>query len=156
MVEECTSAWKTLRNLERRIVMSEFYNKDSVELEWGAMLSAARSYFEPRERKKHAYHQCLVLSTADGETAVCSGAADSVDALKSQELSDIERSAEHYRDCAIRKIVCMWEGETVDAPSSDFMKKLCEVNVENRNAVVLLSAGADAYTAKKIADMIRI
>ena len=36
------------------------------------------------------------------------------------------------------------------------MKKLCEVNVENRNAVVLLSAGADAYTAKKIADMIRI
>lgn len=120
------------------------------------MLSAARSYFESRERKKHVYHQCLVLSAADGKMTVCSGAADSVDALKSQELSDIERSAERYRDCAIRKIVCMWEGETVDAPSSDFMKNLCEVNAENRNAVVLLSAGADVYTEKRIADMIRI
>jgi len=48
----------------------------------------------------------------------------------------------------------MWENNTIDVPSLNFMKKLCETNKENRNAIVLLNAGTDVYIAKKIVDII--
>ena len=134
--------------------MSEFYSKTTVESEWEAMLSLAKRYFESYNKKKYEYHQCLVLTTADGKQAVCPITADSVDTLKSQACSYIESSIKEYKDNSIKKIICMWENNTIDVPSSDFMKKLCEINKENRNAIVLLNAGTDVYIAKKIVDII--
>lgn len=134
--------------------MSEFYNKTTVESEWGAMLSSAKLYFESNNQKKYEFHQCLVLTTANGEQMVCPITADSVDTLKSQACSYIESLIKKYNDNSIKKIICMWENNTIDVPSSDFMKKLCEINKENRNAIVLLNAGTDVYIAKKIVDII--
>ena len=134
--------------------MSEFYNKTTVESEWGSMLSSAKLYFESHNQKKYEFHQCLVLTTANDEQMVCPIAADSVDALKSQACSYIESFIKKYNDNSIKKIICMWENNTIDVPSSDFMKKLCESNKENRNAIVLLNAGTDVYISKKIADII--
>ena len=134
--------------------MSEFYNKTPVESEWGAMLSSAKLYFESNNQKKYEFHQCLVLTTANGEQMVCPITADSVDTLKSQACSYIESLIKKYNDNSIKKIICMWENNTIDVPSSDFMKKLCEINKENRNAIVLLNAGTDVYVAKKIVDII--
>jgi hypothetical protein len=134
--------------------MSEFYNKTTVESEWGAMLSSAKLYFESHNQKKYEFHQCLVLTTANGEQMVCPITADSVDALKSQACSYIESLIKKYNDNSIKKIICMWKNNTIDVPSSDFMKKLCEINKENRNAIVLLNAGTDVYVAKKIVDII--
>ena len=134
--------------------MSEFYNKTTVESEWGAMLLSAKLYFESHNQKKYEFHQCLVLTTTNGEQMVCPITADSVDALKSQACSYIESLIKKYNDNSIKKIICMWENNTIDVPSSDFMKKLCEINKENRNAIVLLNAGTDVYIAKKIVDII--
>ena len=134
--------------------MSEIYSKTTVESEWGAMLSSAKLYFESHNQKKYEFHQCLVLTTANGEQMVCPITADSVDALKSQACSYIESLIKKYNDNSIKKIICMWENNTIDVPSSDFMKKLCEINKENRNAIVLLNAGTDVYIAKKIVDII--
>lgn len=134
--------------------MSEFYNKTTVESEWGAMLSSAKLYFESHNQKKYEFHQCLVLTTANGEQMVCPITADSVDALKSQACSYIESLIKKYKDNSIKKIICMWENNTIDVPSSDFMKKLCEINKENRNAIILLNAGTDVYIVKKIVDII--
>ncbi len=134
--------------------MSEFYNKTTIESEWGAMLSSAKLYFESHNQKKYEFHQCLVLTTANGEQMVCPITADSVDALKSQACSNIESLQEKYNNNTIKKILCMWENKTIDVPSFDFMKKLCELNKENRNAVVLLSAGTDIYLTKQTADII--
>lgn len=134
--------------------MSEFYNKTTVESEWGTMLSLAKVYFESHNQKKYEYHQCLVLTTANGEQIVYPITADSVDALKSQACAYIESIIKKYNDNSIKKILCMWENNTIDVPSSDFMKKLCEINKENRNSIILLNAGTDVYTAKKIVDII--
>ncbi|MBE6749666.1 MAG: hypothetical protein E7560_00690 [Ruminococcaceae bacterium] len=134
--------------------MSEIYSKTTVESEWGAMLSLAKVYFESYSQKKYEYHQCLVLTTANGEQAVCPITANSVDALKSQACSYIESLIKKYKDNSIKKIICMWENNTIDVPSLNFMKKLCETNKENRNAIVLLNAGTDVYIAKKIVDII--
>lgn len=134
--------------------MSEFYNKTTVESEWGTMLSLAKVYFESHNQKKYEYHQCLVLTTANEEQIVYPITADSVDALKSQACAYVESSIKKYNDNSIKKILCMWENNTIDIPSSDFMKKLCEINKENRNSIILLNAGTDVYTAKKISDII--
>ena len=134
--------------------MSEFYNKTTVESEWGAMLSLAKAYFESRNQKKSEYHQCLVLTTANSEQMVCPIAANSVDTLKSEACSYIESLLKEYNNNTIKKIICMWENNTIDVPSWDFMKKICEINKENRNAIVLLNAGTDIYIAKKIVDII--
>ena len=134
--------------------MSEFYNKTTVESEWETMLSLAKLYFESHNQKKYEFHQCLVLTTANEEQIVYPITADSVDALKSQSCAYIEGSIKKYNDNSIKKIICMWENNTIDVPSSDFMKKLCEINKENRDAIVLLNAGTDIYTAKKISDII--
>ena len=134
--------------------MSEFYNKTTVESEWGSMLSSAKLYFESHNQKKYEFHQCLVLTTANDEQMVCPITADSVDALKSQACSYIESFIKKYNGNSIKKIICMWENNTIDVPSLNFMKKLCETNKENRNAIVLLNAGTDVYIAKKIVDII--
>ena len=117
--------------------MSEFYNKTTVESEWGAMLSLAKAYFESRNQKKYEYHQCLVLTTANSEQMVCPIAANSVDTLKNEACSYIEGLLKEHNNNTIKKVICMWEN-----------------NTENRNAIVLLNAGTDIYIAKKIVDII--
>ncbi len=90
-----------------------------------------------------------MLNTATGEQIVCPIAADCVDTLKSQACSNIDSLIKKYNNNTINKIICMWEKKTIDVPSADFMRKLREINKENRNAVVLLSAGTDVYLTKK-------
>lgn len=134
--------------------MSKFYNKTTVESEWGAMLSLAKAYFESHNQKKYEYHQCLVLTTANSEQMVCPIAANSVDTLKSEACSYIEGLLKEHNNNTIKKVICMWENNTIDVPSLNFMKKICEINKESRNAIVLLNAGTDIYIAKKIVDII--
>lgn len=134
--------------------MSEFYNKTTVESEWGSMLSSAKLYFESHNQKEYEYHQCLVLNTADGEQIVCPIAADCVDTLKSQACANIDSLIDKYKNNTIKKIICMWENKTVDVPAFDFMKKLCEINAENKKATVLLSGGIDIYHTKRVDDII--
>lgn len=134
--------------------MSEFYNKTTVESEWGAMLSSAKLYFESQDQKKYEYHQCLVLNTANGEQIVCPIAADCVDTLKRQACSNIESLTEKLNNNTIKKIICMWENKTIDVPALDSIKKICEINTENKKAVILLDAGSNMYLTKQIADII--
>ena len=134
--------------------MGEFYNTTTVEPEWGAMLSLAKAYFESSNQKEYKYHQCLVLTLANSEHIVCPSAANSVDSLKSEACSYIEGLLKEHNNHTIKKVICMWENNTIDVPSSDFMKRICEINKENRNAIVLLNAGMDIYIAKKIVDII--
>lgn len=134
--------------------MGEFYNKKTVESEWGAMLSSAKSYFESYNQKKYEYHQCLVLNTVNGQQMICPIPADSIDALKSQACSFVDNLMKNYNNNTIKKIICMWENKIIDVPTSDFLKKLCKINKENRNAIVLLNARTDVYIEKKIVDII--
>lgn len=55
---------------------------------------------------------------------------------------------------SIRKIVCIWEGGSVDLPAFLLRKKLCEVNPENKNAEILLTAAGGVATVRKISDTI--
>lgn len=134
--------------------MSEFYNKTTVESEWGTMLSLAKAYFESYNQKKYEYHQCLVLTTANSKQMICPITANSVDTLKREACSCIESLLKEYNNNTIKKIICMWENNTIDVPAFDFMKRICEINKENRNAIVLLNAGTDIYVARKIVDII--
>ncbi len=133
--------------------MNKFENETTIESEFGAMLSLAKAYFENYNQKRHEYHQCLVLSTAKGELLTYSITSDSVGTLKNQECS-IASNLEKSQKNIIKKIVCMWEGNTIDIPAFQFLKKLCEINIENKKAEILLSAGTNAYVTKKIVDII--
>lgn len=134
--------------------MPTSYDKTTVKAEWGALLTAAEAYFDTAPQKEHQYHQCIVLCTADGEQILLPSAADSVDALKNQACLALADSANKRANAAVQKMICMWENRIIDAPAFDYMKKLCEINEENRKTLVLLCGGADLYHAKSIADMI--
>ena len=134
--------------------MSEFYNKTTVESEWGAMFSLAKSHFELNNEKHLKYHQCIVLSFVDGVQIVCPFSADCIDVLKSQACSKVTGLMEKHNKNAIKKVICMWESETIDVPSSEFMKMLCKLNEDNKKALILLNAGTDMYVAKRIEDII--
>ena len=133
--------------------MNKFDNKTTIQSEFGTMLSAAKSYFEAYNQKRYEFHKCLILCTSKGEHITYPLTSDSVDPLITQEctiVSDLKKSEKDV----IKKIVCMWNGEAIDVPSYQFMKMLCEANVENKETEILLNAGPNAYTTKKIADNI--
>ena len=52
-------------------------------------------------------------------------------------------------DTQIQKIVCLWSNGDIDMPSWKFRKMLCELNVENKNAQMLLNGGI-SYIIKSI------
>lgn len=128
-------------------------NEKTIESEFDAMLSLAKGYFETNYYKKYEFHQCLVLSAEQGEPQIYSLYSDSIKELIDQGCA-ILAQLEKEGVTVIKKIVCMWEGNAIDVPSFQFMKKLCELNPENKKTKVLLNAGGGAYTTKKIADMI--
>ena len=133
--------------------MNKFSNETTIQSEFGAMLSAAKSYFETYNQKKYEFHQCLILCTAQGEHITYPVISSSVDLLKTQEctiVSNLKKSGK----VVIKKLVCMWEGEMLDVPSHQFMTMLCELNAENKKTEILLRAGTNAYVTKKVADII--
>lgn len=134
--------------------MSKFYNKTTIDSEWGAMLSSAQAYFDTFSQKKLKFNQCVVLRTDKGEQIIFPFNSDSIDGLKKQASSNIVSFTERHKNDVVKKIICMWENQTIDVPSSEFMNKICRLNKENENAIVLLSAGTDAYLTKKIVDII--
>lgn len=130
--------------------MSKVQNEATIGAEFRNMLSLAKAYFIKNTSEKFEYHQCLVLRTAQGEEKMFSFACDSVAELVNQECAAILKE----KNTTIQKIICMWEGETIDVPSNRLIKALCDGNLENKNAEILLRAGPDAYVTRKIADII--
>lgn len=127
-------------------------NDRKIEPEFESMLSVANEYFATTDSEKYEYHQCLVLSTAQGERMTYPIKSDSVQDLINQSCTILLQLEKEERT-AIRKIICMWEGNTIDVPSFQFMKTLCEINPENRIAEILLK-GSNTYNIKKIVDII--
>ena len=133
--------------------MDKFNSETTIQTEFSAMLAAAKSYFETNQQKKQKFHQCLILSTAQGDHITYPINTDSIDLLVANEctlFSDLKET----KKTVIKKVVCMWDGGHLDVPSRQFMTTLCNLNVENRETQILLSAGTNAYVTKKIADII--
>lgn len=130
--------------------MNKFKNEATIEPEFKTMLSLVQTYFKTHDMKQYKYHQCLVLSTDEGKEKLYSFYSDSVNKLVTQSCSVISSK----ETATIKRIVCMWDDGGIEVPAFQFMKKLCEINLENRNAEVLLSAGSGAYITKKIVDII--
>ena len=130
--------------------MSNLKSETTIGTEFSNMLSLAKAYFNTSTSKKFEYHQCLILRTTQGEEKMYSFACNSVKELITQSCAALLQG----KITTVQNIVCMWEGEVIDVPSQRFMKTLCDVNTENKNAEILLSAGPNAYVTKKIADII--
>lgn len=130
--------------------MSIFKSETTIGTEFSNMLSLAKTYFKENTSKNFEYHQCLILRTTQGEEKVYSFACNSVKDLINQGCEAILQG----KSTTIQKIICMWEGEAIDVPSNRIIKTLCKVNPENKNAEILLRAGANAYVTKKLADII--
>ena len=133
--------------------MNKFNNEKTIQTEFSKMLSVAKSHFKTYGQKKRGLHQFLILCTSQGEYITCPINVDSVELLKSEECTILSNLEQSYGNTVV-KIVCMWEGETIDVPSYKFMQMLCDINPDNKNAEILLSAGQDAYVTKKIAEII--
>ncbi len=123
--------------------------KQTIDPQFSKMLLMSKAYFNSNNLKEYEYHQCLVLSTVQGEEKIYSFACTSVKDLIDQSCSVLLRE----RITTVQKIVCMWEGGAIDVPSYQFMKTLCDINAENRKAEILLR-GLNAYVTKKISDII--
>lgn len=130
--------------------MSKVYNKMTVELEWGAMMASTKAHFETYNQKNHKFHQCLIMDTAKQGMMTYPIVADSIDELIKQE----ELIIANLEGDTICRIVCMWQSGCIDVPSFNFTKKVCEINKQNKDAEILLSAGTDAYITKRIVDII--
>ena len=123
-----------------------------IDADFCRMLSLAKRYFDINNSiGKFEDHQCLVLKTEQREM-VYSFACDSVKELVDKSCDVLTN--EKIR--AVHKIVCMWEGGGIDSPAYRFMKALCELNSENKNAQILLNAGNGEYVIKRICDIIKL
>lgn len=130
--------------------MSTIKNETTIGVEFSNMLSLAKSHFNTNISKKFEHHQCLILRTTQGEEKIYSFACDSVKDLIAQSCTTLLQG----KISTVQNIVCMWEGQAIDVPSYQFMKTLCDMNPENKNAEILLNAGPNAYVIKKISDII--
>ncbi len=132
--------------------MNENKNPTIVDPHFDKMISMAKEYFASNSPKKYEYHQCIVLNTVEGEDKIYSYYSDSVKELVSKCCSILSQE----KMPIISKIVCMFEGGFVEIPPYYFMKELCELNIENKKAEVLLSTSPlhNTYHAKRIVDII--
>ena len=119
-----------------KITDADFYN----------MLSLAENYFDTNEFESYEYHQCLILKTKQGER-IYSFNCNSVNDLIEQSCNAIINE----KIGVVEKIVCMWSGEMLDVPSGRFMRTLCEIDPNNKNAEVLLNS-----SVKKISEIINV
>ena len=127
-------------------------NKSTLTPEFENMLNLAKAYFEEAKSQKFEYHQCLVLKTAQDEELIYSFACDSIKELIEQSCSILDRK--NFSN--VTNIVCMWEGDSIDVPSHQFIKKLCELNPKNKEAEILLNSSPTScvYISKKISDIL--
>ena len=124
-----------------------------IETEFSTMLSLAKEQLHSTSAQGKKYCQCLVLKTANGAHITTLLCADTADALIDQQCA-ILSAPEMGETRIITKLVCMWDGESLDVTSHAFMKALCAAHEENRRAEILLSAGADAYVTKTVAAIV--
>ena len=93
------------------------------------------------------YTQCIVVLT-DKQKIYHKIIANALSEENTAEFSFLnELKANH--DTKIKKIVCMWGCGDIDLPSWKLRKMLCEVNLENQNAQMLL-LGKPSYIVKNI------
>ena len=120
--------------------------------EFESMLISAKTYFKHTRVKSIEHHQCLILKTLDGTEKIYSFASDSIKELIDQSCSILYQK----QVTTVTHILCMWEGGYVDVPSHKFITTLCEMNIENKNAEILLKSNPDScsYKIKKLSDII--
>ena len=128
-------------------------NKKNLPPAFENMLNFAKAYFNQSFDEKYEYHQCLVIKTADGKENLYPFTCNSVRELIDQSISMLHKE----NITTVTNIICMWKGGTVDVPSHQFVKKLCEINPENKNAEILLNSSPTSYTytTKKISDILK-
>lgn len=114
------------------------------------MLSLAKAYFNTQKKEEYEYHQCLVLSTSQNQEKVYSFCSNSIKDLIEQYCSIFSQK----EITTIKKIICMWENESVDVPPFRFIKKLCETDTANMKAEILLCSLNNVYITKTIFDII--
>ncbi len=129
--------------------MEKIINETAIPKEFENMYTLAKAYFNSANCGEYEYHQCLVLQTNDGDK-IFSFCCDEVEDLVNQNVAVLDRG----KITAVQKILCMWEGGTVDVPSGKFMKKLCGINSENKKAQVLLKTINGAFAVKTIENII--
>ncbi len=131
---------------------NENKNLTTVDPHFDKMISMAKEYFASSKLEKYEYHQCIVLNTVEGEDKIYSYYSDSVKELVSKCCLILSQE----KMPIISKIVCMFEGGAIGTPAYQFMKNLCELNIENKKAEVLLSGYPlrNTYHTKRIVDMI--
>ena len=123
-----------------------------IDKEFELMLSMARTYFDTAPKKQYNHHQLLVLSN-DSQRLSYPLYSDNVEGIVEQGHQLISR-LKREGFSSITKIACMWEGYSVDTPSHEFMKGLCELDPKNRQTQILLKGFSGKYNAKKISDII--
>ena len=128
-------------------------NKKNLPPAFENMLNFAKAYFNQSFDEKYEYHQCLVIKTADGKENLYPFTCNSVRELIDQSISMLHKE----NITTVTNIICMWKGGAVDVPSHQFVKKLCEINPENKNAEILLNSSPTSYTytTKKISDILK-
>ena len=132
--------WDQYMNEKEKIIHADFFQ----------MLALAEKYFDTSSCGNSEYHQCLVLKTEQGYK-IYSFACDAVKELVGQCCDMLTTEKINV----VEKIVCMWEGGAIDVPAHQFVIALCELNDENKNAQIFLSAGNGSYTIKRLSDVIK-
>ncbi len=130
--------------------MSKLYSKETLPAEWINMLLTAKKQFDTYNQEKHTFYQCIVLCMDDGEILAYPIFAGSVDELNQNSIKNINFTAKQNSK-SIKRILCMWNNYSIDVPSYVFRNRICELNKENKKAVILLSGGTDVYLEKQIA-----
>ncbi|WP_195975577.1 hypothetical protein [Hydrogeniiclostridium mannosilyticum] len=97
--------------------------------------------------KLQAYTQCIVVLTDKQKIyhKIIANALSEENAVEFSFLNELKSN----HDTKIKKIVCMWGSGDIDLPSWKLRKMLCEVNLENQKAQMLL-LGKPSYIVKNI------
>ena len=114
------------------------------------MLRLATEHFHNCAPTDSAFHQCIVLHTADNVYKTYAVNGDNVADLAQHSCAILTSE----NNALIRDIVCMWGNGAVDVPAYAFLKKLCALNAENKLARVWLRSSPDTHTAKCVANLI--
>lgn len=96
-----------------------------------------------------AHQQCVVLAAEQGAPQAFIVAADTVGEFAAQQCALLSNEMP-----PVQKIVCMWKSGVVDVPSGAFLKRLCELSAQNKDAEILLKGSGDTYNGKTVADII--
>ena len=108
-----------------------------------------KAHFELNKLKYFNNGQIIVCLTAKGNMhhVIVTDICTMCNTKRDIEFID---TLKQIKDCHIKKLICMWVGESFDLPSYLFRKALCDASKENLNAEILLQ-GENIYIKKTIA-----